>query len=124
MASSGLTNEEKQTRSRRQRALIGLCTISWLIFDSIYISYFGHVLQFQAAMRAYFFCLFISIDYQYVAARFRVLKTRISTNFLRKIEYVEYVLNEDGNSYENQIFTPKEIKTKIHAEQILEYIHE
>ena len=33
-----------------------------------------------------------------------------------------YLVNEDGII--EKIFTPKEIKTKIHAEQILEYIHE
>ena len=32
-----------------------------------------------------------------------------------------YLVNEDGII--EKIFTPKEIKTKIHAEQILEYIH-
>ena len=32
-----------------------------------------------------------------------------------------YLVNEDGVI--EKIFTPKEIKTKIHAEQILEYIH-
>ena len=33
-----------------------------------------------------------------------------------------YLVNEEGII--EKIFTPKEIKTKIHAEQILEYIHE
>jgi peroxiredoxin Q/BCP len=32
-----------------------------------------------------------------------------------------YLVNEEGII--EKIFTPKEIKTKIHAEQILEYIH-
>ena len=32
-----------------------------------------------------------------------------------------YLVNEDGII--EKIFTPKEIKTKIHAEQILDYIH-
>ena len=32
-----------------------------------------------------------------------------------------YLVNEDGVI--EKIFTPKEIKTKIHAEQILDYIH-
>ncbi|MDY3294698.1 MAG: peroxiredoxin [Bacteroidaceae bacterium] len=33
-----------------------------------------------------------------------------------------YLVNEDGII--EKIFTPKEIKTKIHAEQILDYIHQ
>ena len=33
-----------------------------------------------------------------------------------------YLVNEDGSI--EKIFTPKEIKTKIHAEQILDYIHQ
>ena len=33
-----------------------------------------------------------------------------------------YLINEDGII--EKIFTPKEIKTKIHAEQILDYIHQ
>ena len=33
-----------------------------------------------------------------------------------------YLVNEDGLI--EKIFTPKEIKTKIHAEQILDYIHQ
>jgi peroxiredoxin Q/BCP len=32
-----------------------------------------------------------------------------------------YLVNEEGVI--EKIFTPKEIKTKIHAEQILDYIH-
>ena len=32
-----------------------------------------------------------------------------------------YLVNEDG--IVEKIFTPKEIKTKVHAEQILEYLH-
>ena len=32
-----------------------------------------------------------------------------------------YLVNEDGII--EKIFTPKEIKTKIHAEQILEYVN-
>jgi peroxiredoxin Q/BCP len=33
-----------------------------------------------------------------------------------------YLVNEEGII--EKIFTPKEIKTKIHAEQILDYIHQ